>query len=213
VFGKLLAGLVIADPARVADTSALLESLSRAVALPRWNTALTSFITSGYFDTFGLLLAAPQSAVAMIALQLEDDRRTAPAFAILAEYLEAAEAQLPYRPGTGRGTVSYAVDSMPSANSRPSMLRGLRVAGQTALIENLSDESRQRFDVLLGRPPSQGCTGKELRSAVARQFLIPADLLANTWDKKEFFWPAGMGLARVDTASEGGISQLEDLEE
>ncbi|MBB4277404.1 hypothetical protein [Rhizobium mongolense] len=81
LFGKLLAGLANADPARVADTSALLESLSRAVALPRWNTALTSFIALAYFDTFGQLLASPQPPVAMIALQLEEDPRTAPAFA------------------------------------------------------------------------------------------------------------------------------------
>jgi len=213
VFGKLLAGLVNADPARTADTSALLESLSRQVTLPRWNVAVISFITSAYFDSFGQLLSSPQPAVAMITLQLEEDARAAPAFAVLAKYLDEAEALLPYRPGTGRETVPYEVDFMLTANNKPSMLRDLRVASQTALMEGLSEESRQRFDVLLGRSLRRGCTGKELRGAVARQLLIPADLLATTWDKKEFFWPDGMGLARVDTASEGGIGQLEDLEE
>lgn len=212
-FGKLLAGLAMADPARAAEAGALLESLSRAVDLVRWNTAVTSFIASAYFDAFGQALTSPQPTISMITLQLEEDPRTAPAFEALAKYLADAEVQLPYIPGTGRRAVPYEVDFMQGAANRPNLLRGVRIASQPVLVEDLAGESRQRFDALLGRPPSQGCNGRELRSAIARQLLIPADLLSTAWDRKAFFWSDGMGLAGIDTTSEGGVSQLEDLED
>ncbi|MBY2941832.1 hypothetical protein HFN97_20545 [Rhizobium laguerreae] len=209
-FGKLLAWVIISDPAWLTEAPTLLEAMSHQVSNAKWNTIIMPVLSAAFFDPSGDLLVAPQSKPAMVALQLEEDERAKPAFVALAALLSAADARLPYLPGLGQKKVEYVVAFVAGSAGKPNLIREIRLGGQLAVIEDVNDDGPQALNTLLGRAPDIGCTGKELRSIVARHLLVPANLLATTWDKQNFTWPAELGLASIDTTSDGGLSQLED---
>ncbi|MBY2918463.1 hypothetical protein HF206_30845 [Rhizobium leguminosarum] len=214
LFGKAISGLIVSDPRWATQANALFEQIAPNVEPADWNMAVLAVICSAYFDASGELHKVPQSEAALFTLQIEPDARAAPAFAALKGFLEDADAQLPFLPGTGRQKVSYALNLMGGGgNGKPELLREVRVSGQPALIDRVPETSPQNLSRLLAGDPVKGCTGKELRAVIAKHLFVPVELLAPTWDTKKITWSADAGLASVDTTSEGGLSSLADEED
>ncbi|MER9793333.1 PIN-like domain-containing protein [Mesorhizobium sp. M0213] len=214
LFGKAMSGLIASDIRWATQANALFEQIAPNVEPANWNMAVLAVICSAYFDASGELHKVPQSEAALFALQMEPDARAAPAFAALNGFLKGADAQLPYLPGTGRQKVPYALNLLGGGgNGKADLLREVRVSGQPALIDRVPESSPQTLSRLLANDPSRGCTGKELRAVIAKHLFVPVELLATTWDTKKITWSADVGLASVDTTSEGGLSSLADEED
>jgi hypothetical protein len=214
LFGKAMSGLIASDTRWATQANALFEQIAPNVEPANWNVAVLAVICSAYFDASGELYRTPQSETALFALQIEPDARAAPAFAALKDFLESADAELPYLPGTGREKVSYTINLMGGGgNGKPELLREVRVRGQPALIDRVPETNPQNLSRLLTSAPDKGCTGKELRAVIAKHLFVPVELLATTWDTRKITWSADAGLASVDTTSEGGISSLADEED
>ena len=167
---------------------------------------LLSILASIYFDRYGELLPRPNSKLASVCLPLESETSYAPAFVHLNRLLRGAGAQLPYMPGGDSLTVPFTIDAIPGKPMR--LLRDVRIGRQPVLIDPLPTASVRRLSVLFGRAPSIGCDGKELRSLLAGEFLIPTTALTGAADSQRFTWSPDCGLAVLDTGVEGGISAL-----
>ena len=206
--GRLLAELSNAKASGWPDNiSGSLEQLRAAVSAPELNAIVLAIITSAFFDRAGDALRKPLVALGAVALSLEENSQYSEPFETLRRFIQEANATLPYVPGSGRTRVPYTLDL--AASAAPQLLRDLRINKRSALAQ--TERSNQRsLASLLSRPPSQSCTGKELRLLVAREFLIPGELLSSEWDKKEITWLEDAGLVALDTEVDGGVGAAID---
>jgi hypothetical protein len=139
-----------------------------------------------------------------MALLLERDPHLAPAFAVLARFLADSDVELPYVPGLGISRVKMNVDAAEGGRLRT--LRDVRIGDESVLANELSNESPRRLSTLLGRERPAGCTGRELRALLSREFLVPIETLNADYDNKSFTWLPNAGLVSLDTSSPGGVS-------
>lgn len=208
-FGRVLAELAKDDaPGFASRLPGLLQRLSETMDAGHLNRVVLAIITSAYFNQFGEALRRPLAGLGTIALTLETDGRYDQAFQTLGRFLMGAGSSLPYFPGSGRNQVRFVIDVGPSAGTGPRAIRDIRIGDQPAMIDPLDKSSARRLTLLLDREPSAGCTGLDLRTLVAREYLIPLECLNSSMDKKKFSWPPDAGLVVLDTESEGGLSSL-----
>jgi hypothetical protein len=211
--GRILAELTIAGAPRLTDNLlAIVEQLSGQVDRDRLNRVALAVIMSAYFDRYGELQRRPHPELGSIALTLETDPRLTPAFSTLNRLLRAADAMLPYTPGSRRRQVRFVVDIVAGSGSAPRAIRDIRVGEQSALADSLPSDSPRRLTALLGREASAGCSGLELRTLIAQEYLVPTECLNSDHDKKALTWQRDAGLVTLDTESEGGLSTLADVE-
>ena len=210
-FGRLLAALVVQRHGEwVSELPGIFENVKMQIGDQEINEAMLGAITPAYFDRYGDLRTHPAMTLGAIVLTLEDDPAFTTAFAHLKDYLVASDAELPYIPGTGRQPLMYSVDLIEYPAGSPNMLRDLRLSGQAAFIDRLSANNTRRLSFLLNRTPDEGCTGAQLRSLVAREYIVPVDCLSSKTDKKKITWPSRSGLVSMDTSSPGGLSTVAD---
>ena len=57
-----------------------------------------------------------------------------------------------------------------------------------------------------------GCRPEELRALIAREYLIPIELVEVAKGTAKFTWSTDQGLLDMDTDAEGGLSALENAE-
>jgi hypothetical protein len=184
----------------------LLEQLAPAAPQTVRHAVLLSILASIYFDRYGELLPQPNQNLASVCLPLERETVYTPAFVHLNRLLRGAGAHLPYIPGGESLKVQFTIDAIPGKPMR--LLRDVRIGKQPVLIDSLPTDSVRRLSVLFERAPSIGCDGKELRSLLAGEFLIPMNALSGATDSQRFTWSPDCGLAILDTGVEGGISAL-----
>jgi len=212
-FGRILADLSIAKANRWPEQlPAILEHLSKELDRTSFDAALLAILASAYFDRYGKLLRQPHVELATTVLPTETNEQCKDAFRALNRFLMEADAQLPYTPGSGRLPVSFSMDLVLGTSNTPRMLRDVRVGKHSALADPLEPGSPRRLSSLLGRSPAESCTGRELRMLIAREYLIPADLLKFDQDNKKITWSAEAGLVILDTETDGGLSSLADEE-
>ena len=120
---------------------------------------------------------------------------------------------LPYLPGAGRARVPFKIDIVPGSGKVWTKSGTSVSVLQTALAENLSPDNPSLLSTLLGRPSADGCTGMELRALIAREYLVPPDLMSAADDRKRLTWDAETGLVSLDTSSDGGLSVLAEEDE
>jgi len=212
--GRLFADLALAEAADwLTQLPAVIEQLSAEFDQVKLNEVALGTITPAYFDRYGELMRRPNLSVGAVVLILEHDPRLAPAFAALNGYLTAAGAQLPYLPGSGRERVRYVTEVVEGTGNTPRVLRSIRIGDQSALVDPLPAGSLRSLSHLLGRTPQDGCTPMELLGLIAREYLIPPQLLTPSQLRGRLTWPPAAGLAALDAESDGGLSALADEEE
>ncbi|UPJ76925.1 PIN-like domain-containing protein [Bradyrhizobium sp. 187] len=210
-FGRLLVDLALAGRGEItSQLPSVVERLSSALNPGVSNAVVLGMIVPAFFDRYGELLRRPEGALAPAVLLLDNDPRWRPAFAALSEYLRSADAELPYLPGSERKRLRYSVDVIEGTGNTPRVIRGLRIGKQSALADPLPSGSTRSFAGLLSREPEKGCSGLELRALIAREYLIPIELLSDEYDKKRLTWLPDTGLVTLDMTSSGGLSAIGD---
>jgi hypothetical protein len=131
------------------------------------------------FETFGELLRRPAMNLGPAVLALDGDPRWRPEFAAVSDYLRSGGAELPYMPGSARRAVRYSLDLIEGTGNAPRVIRGVRIGEQSALADPLPSGSNRSFSSLFGRSTGEECSGQELRALMAREYLIPIELLSN----------------------------------
>ena len=208
-FGRLLADLIIEGRSEwVARLPNTIECLKNELDDQTINQAVLGAITPAYFDLYGHLRTRPEMILGAVVLTLEQDPKFADAFNGLKNYLEEADAELPHMPGGGRKPLEYSIDVVEGSKSSPHILRDLRIGGHSAFADSVSHDSARSFSTLFDTTPDEGCTGRQLRCLVAREFIVPADLLTEKDDKRNLTWPPNAGLVSMDTSSPGGLSAV-----
>lgn len=135
-----------------------------------------------------------------------------PAFNALRNFLTVADAKLPYVPGT-KQKVNFTVKVVQGVGNAPRKIQDIRVGDQSAFSDPAPTDSPRLLSTLLGRVPGDACTGLELRTLIAREYLIPMGCLKDENDNKKLTWPETAGLVALDTGSEGGLNTLAEDEE
>lgn len=212
-FGRLLADLGLRGRTEwLTQLPSAVEELRVQLSPAALNGVVLGAAAPVYFDTYGEPLPQPRGDLAATMLMLERDLRFTPAFAALAGFIAEKDVELPYIPGTGRSKVRMSVDAADGAGGIRT-LRDVRLGNESVLADELPNESRRRFSIVLGRERSAGCTGQELRALLAREFLVPIDLLNTDYDNKRYTWLPDAGLVSLDTSSPGGVSATATDEE
>lgn len=212
-FGRLLADLGLRGRSEwLTQLPSAVEELRATLPPVALNGVVLGAAAPVYFDGYGEPLRRPRDDLGATILILERDPMFAPAFAALAGFIAEKDVELPYVPGTGRGKVRMGVDAADGAGGLRT-LRDVRVGNESVLVDELPDESRRRLSIVLGRERPAGCTGQELRALLAREFLVPIDLLNTDYDNKRFTWLPDAGLVSLDTSSPGGVSATATDEE
>ena len=205
-FGRIIAELCLRGRSEwLTQVPAIVEKLRTQISLEALNIFVLGAIAPAYFDRYGDPLRQPQRDLGATALLLEADSQLSSAFSILNGFLSGADLELPYIPGSGRKKVQMSIDANDQAGGlRP--LRDIRIGGESVLADELAADSPRRLETLLGRQRLSGCTGQDLRVLLAREFLVPLDLLNTDYDTKRFTWLLDAGLVSLDTSSPGGLS-------
>ncbi len=207
-FGRILADLVIGNfPGWPQQISAVVTQLSTLLEPENLNRVVLAILTSIYFDSYGELRQRPRVYLGTSVLALETGAHLKGAFTTLHRFLREADAMLPYLPGAGRARVPFKIDIVPGSGKVSNRIRDIRLGAQTALAENLSPDNPRLLSTLLGRPSADGCTGIEVRALIAREYLVPPDLMSAADDRKRLTWDAETGLVSLDTSSDGGLSE------
>lgn len=210
-FGRILAELAATDvPRWLESVTAVVERLSGVLSDITLNSAVLALTSSVYFDQYGELNRVPNVELGSVLIPLERIERLQPAFNTLRRFLLEANAMLPYVPGSGRGQVRFVIHLAPRAGNSPRLIQDIRVGQQSAVSDPLSPDSTRSLSRLLGRAPVDACVGREIRALVAREYLIPIDLLQSQLDSVPMTWSPVTGLVSLDTGSEGGLSALAD---
>ncbi len=205
-FGRVLAELSLRGLNEwLTRLPSVIEELKSKVSLPALNGIVLGATTPAYFDRYGEALRQPRKELGAVALLLERETQFAGAFATLAGFLAAADAELPYRPGNGRPKIPITVDATEGSRGLQT-LRDIRVGSESVLADALTDENPRLLSTLLNRERSRGCSGQALCALLSREYLLPADLLSTEYNNKHFTWLPGAGLVSLDTSSPGGVS-------
>jgi hypothetical protein len=213
-FGRILADLSVGNfPGWPQQLSAVVTQLPTLLEPEKVNRVVLAILTSVYFDSYGELRQRPQVYLGTAALALETSAHLKGAFVTLHRFLQEADALLPYLPGADRAGVPFKIEFIPGGGRAPSPIRDIRLGAQTALAENLSPDNPRLLSTLLRRPAADGCTGVELRALIAREYLVPPDLMSVSEDRKKLTWEPETGLVTLDTGSEGGLSVLAEEDE
>jgi hypothetical protein len=208
-FGRVLAELAIRVKTSWTERlPAIIEQLSVKISCDSLNAVVLAIVSSVYFDRYGELLRRPHRDIGQIALLWETENRFKPAFTAIHRFLTDADANLPYLPGAGRKQVPYVLNLV--QDSKTHAIQDIRIGRHSALAHGLDTENPRRLSVLL--ISSDECTGLELRALIAREYLIPIELLPSSYDGKKLTWPNDAGLVALDTESEGGLSALAEVE-
>jgi hypothetical protein len=202
-FGKFLAELSAQGFTGWPEELPTIMEALRQIDLVAAQKTLLSFMANSYFDRFSEIRNRPLSSLVRASLIFENEPIYRASFSTLATLIGSADIKLPYLPGSG-AKVRYSLDV--AAGPPPSQIRDIRVGSQSALVDQMDTESPRRFTALLRRDPDVGCSGEELRGLLAREYLIPPNLLATNWDSKKLTWSETSGLASLDPFSDGGIS-------
>jgi hypothetical protein len=172
--------------------------------------AVLGILATGYFDQYGEVRDRPLGELVRIGLRFETDARFGAAFTRIGELLTEQAANLPYFPGRGRHRVAYRLDL--ASGPAPLRVRDVRLGDVSALADQLSNNDPRRLSALLGVGPDVGCDGEVLRSLIAREFLIPEDLMPTDWDRRKLTWSPSAGLVSLDPFSDGGLSTTSEDE-
>ncbi len=209
--GRLLADLALAGRVEIATQMAsVVERLAPALTPDVANAVVLGMVLPAFFDRYGELLRRPAINLGPAVLALDGDPRWRPAFAAVSDYLRSGGAELPYMPGSPRRAVRYSLDLIEGTGNAPRVIRGLRIGEQSALADPLPSGSNRSFSTLFGRSTGGECSGQELRALIAREYLIPIELLSDQYDRKRLTWPPDTGLVTLDMASPGGLSAIDD---
>jgi hypothetical protein len=209
--GRLLADLALAGRVEIAtQMPSVIERLTPASGPDVANAAVLGMVLPAFFDRYGELLRRPAINLGPAVLALDSDPRWRPAFAAVSNYLRSGGAELPYMPGSARRVVRYALDLIEGTGNVPRVIRGVRIGQQSALADPLASGSNRSFSSLFGRSTGDGCSGQELRALIAREYLIPIELLSDQYDRKRLTWPPDTGLVTLDMTSPGGLSTIGD---
>ena len=204
--GRILAEVILAEKTGLDEkVPALFETLFNLTDTDRVNAAALAMISAAYFDRYSELLRSPHLILGAVVLSLELDDRLSAAFEALGRFLSAANAELPYLPGTGRPQVRFTLDSADGPSGGRRSIRDIRVAEQSVLSEPVEELDPRSLSQLLGTR-KDGCSGQDMRLLISRLFQIPPDRLTDTYDKNKFTWQPDAGLVRLDMTSPGGLS-------
>ena len=205
-FGRVLAELILRGQSEwLTQLASLVEELKSELSLPLLNGVVLGATAPAYFDRYGEALHQPNKELGAVALLLERDTLHAEAFATLADFLAAADVELPYMPGKGRREIPISVDAAEGSGGLRT-LRNIRVGSESVLADALPKDNPRRLSTLLNRERSRGCSGQELYALLSREYLLPPDLLSSEYNNKRFTWLPGAGLVSIDTSSPGGLS-------
>ena len=209
--GRLLADLALAGRVEIAtQMPSVIERLAPALGPDVTNAAVLGMVLPAFFDRYGELLRRPAINLGPAVLALDSDPRWRPAFAAVSDYLRSGGAELPYMPGSPRRVVRYSLDLIEGTGNVPRVIRGVRIGQQSALADPLASGSNRSFSSLFGRSTGDECSGQELRALIAREYLIPIELLSDQYDRKRLTWPPDTGLVTLDMTSPGGLSTIDD---
>ena len=205
-FGRVLAELSLRGQSEfLTRLPSIVEELKSELSLSALNGVALGATAPVYFERYGEALRQPRKELGAVALLLERDPLLAGAFTILADFLTAADVELPYVPGKGRSKISITVDAADGSKGLRT-LRDIRVGSETVLTDALPEENRRLLSTLLKREGSTGCSGQELFALLSCEYLLPGDLLSTQYDNRRFTWLPGAGLVSLDTSSPGGVS-------
>ena len=211
--GRIFAELVLANEVGFTEQiPALFEMVAQVTDEDKLNDAALALITGAYFDSYGELRTRPVLSLGSVVLFLEKQDRLKRAFKDLAAFLRAANAELPYTPGSGKTKVKFVIDAAEVTPSTPRSVRNIRLDDQSVLIDALPEDSSRTLSRLLGKARTPGCQGQEIRLLICREFLIPLECLSETYDRNKFTWQTDAGLVVLDTSSPGGLSASVDEE-
>ncbi len=210
--GRLLAEVTIREiPGVSSNVVGLVVDLADVLEEVALNEVALALAAAAYFDPYGKLRPRPDRTLARTALLLEQDPRFRRAFVTLHDLIVEAGAKLPYVPGAAQGSLSYELSHSKAAKGSPVRIQDIRLGGYTALVDAPLESSRT-LSALLSQGSSTTCTGLELRTLLAREYLVPVEELANKYDKHTFEWLPKAALAALDPESEGGLAPFADEE-
>jgi hypothetical protein len=196
-----------------AQVPALLGTLRERFRLDDVNKIVLALIGRTYFDSAGELRTRPVTALGELIMPLEADDDYRPAFQALNRFLAEADAKLVYMPGTARTPVVLEVEFARRSGREQRNVHSIRLNSYQALADDLPAESPRRFSALLRRAPADGMLPEELRALLAREYLIPIDLVKPSTDLSKITWTSDQGLFGMDTGVEGGLSTVANEEE
>lgn len=210
--GRLLAELVRASALGIQEQlMAIVQTARATMTREQHERFVLGILASAYFDSAGEAFRRPHAALASAALATAKASLAPEALGAIARFLTEKGAELPYVPASNAVPVQWLVDAAQATAKQPAMLRELRVNGRPIMADPMPANSSRRLTALLGRDPATGCTGQELRSLVASEYLIPLEqLLPDRSDRQRYTWPGDAGLVMLDTRSEGGLRPLAD---
>ncbi|MGI6851754.1 PIN-like domain-containing protein [Mesorhizobium sp. 1B3] len=208
--GRVFAELTVAEASGWPERLPLYLEKVRATSEQAAQLALLAFASSAVFDRFDENRREPEPRILQAVLGLENDPRMADAFRTIGRLVEERGVRLPYVPGSG-ANVRYTLELGPAP--APFRIRAIRLGGQAALLANLPANSERTLTRLLGRPPTEGCTGRDLRLLLARTYLTPVDRLSSEFDARALTWTEDSGLQPLDTGGDGGIGQDLDTDD
>lgn len=212
--GCIFADLIIANAAGMREqVPAIYNRLLEVIDATKVRDIALATIVAAYFDTYGDLRKAPDLALGSVALDLEKQERFKDAFDTLHRFLKDANAELLYAPGAGVSRVKFVIDHADVATGALRSIRQISLNDQAVVIDALPETSNRSLSSLLGKDRSLGCSGKDIRLLVSRQFLIPPEYLSEEFDSKKFTWQADAGLVKLDLTSPGGVSAVADEED
>lgn len=195
-------------PDWAAQVPALLGTLRQRFGLEDMNKIVLALISRTYFDAAGELRKRPITSLGELVIRLETDDDFRPAFQSLNRFLVEVDAKLVYMPGAGRTPVTLEVESARRSSREQRNVHSIRLNGYQALADDLPDDSPRRFSALLGRTPVTGVLPEEFRALLAREYLIPIDLVKPSTALSKITWTGDQGLFAMDTGTEGGLSTL-----
>jgi len=211
IIGRLLAAAMSEEgPAMTGSIPRLIAEIGGHLDEVALNKLVVAVAAAAYFDRYGKLRPRPDRALGRVALELEKDPRLADAFATLKRLLTEAGAKLPYMPGTMRGELlSLELSVSKGLKGAAARIHDIRIGTHPVLLGS-SEGSSRRLSKLLNRDPAGACTGLELRTLLAREYLIPMEVLTDRYDQQTLTWMPEAALAAMNTESEGGLAPFAD---
>lgn len=205
--GCIFADLIVANAAGIREqVPAIYNRLLEMIDASKARDIALATIVAAYFDAYGDLRKTPDLALGSVALDLEKQDRFKEAFDTLRRFLKDANAELLYAPGAGVKQVKFVIDHADVATGAIRLIRQILLNDQAVVVDSVPETSKRTLSVQLAKERSAGCSGKDVRLLVSRQFLIPPECLSEALDNKKFTWQADAGLVTLDMTSPGGVS-------
>lgn len=169
---------------------------------------LLGALCATYFDADAELLKCPRRRLAGVLLLLEDESWAVGAFDRVRTFLQEANANLVYFPGS-KTKVIVEISLTPASRGQVAVLKELRLKGAEVLIDSLPKDHPCSLSILSAQPNLQQCDAQSLLGVLAVQYAIPLRRMeCATPGTKHVGWRMNMGLYPLDTDAPLGIGGL-----